>query len=209
MSSFWSYFWGTFYKPRVTFARLLADPHQVSLGFKSVLLTGILYTLTTLGYVSARASPLMPPVIGIPAQSYYFWELFFEIPVFILGWLLAAGLAHIFGKVFKASSTFPNQLAVLGFALNIPWYITWSVDTFIALLYLLHVLTPQEWALMVNQAGMWQTFTYSYPLVALIWLFILVAIALQSTQRLRRWQSAINSVAIVTVLQVVMTIFIR
>ena len=72
MNSFWSYFLGAFYKPRSTFSRLLSDPRQLSLGFKSVALMGILYTLTTLGYVVAGASPLMPPVIGIPAKSYYF-----------------------------------------------------------------------------------------------------------------------------------------
>jgi hypothetical protein len=209
MNSFWSYFLGMFYKPRNTFSRLLSDPHQLSLGFTSVLLMGILYTLTTLGYVIAGASPLMPPVIGIPTKSYYLWELFFQIPTFLLGWLLAAGLAQTLNKLFKGSGTFRAHLAALGFALNIPWYITWLVDTVIALLYLSHVLTQDKWAAMIAQAGTWQTFNYSYPLVALIWLFFLVALALRAVQKLRWWQVVINSVSVVIILQVVMTVFIR
>jgi hypothetical protein len=209
MNSFWSYFLGFFYKPRSTFTRLLSDPRQLSLGLKSVLLMSILYTLTTLGYVVAGASPLMPPVIGIPAKSYYLWELFFQIPVFFLGWLLASGLAQALNKLFKGNGTFQEHLAVLGFALNTPWYITWLVDTIIALLYLLHVITQEKWAAIIAHAGTWQAFNYSYPLVALIWLFFLVALALRAVQKLKWWQIVINSAISVIVLQVVMTIFVR
>ncbi len=209
MNSFWSYFLGMFYKPRSTCTRLLSDPRQLSLGFRSVLLMGILYALTTLGYVIAGASPLMPSMIGIPARSYYLWELLFLVPVFFLGWLLASGLAQALNKLFKGSGTFQAHLAVLGFALNIPWYITWLVDTVIALLYLLHMLTQEKWAAMIARAGMWRAFNYSYPLVALIWLFFLVALALRAVQRLKWWQIAANSAISVIALQVIMTIFIR
>jgi hypothetical protein len=176
---------------------------------KSVLLMGILYTLTTIGYAVVGAIPLMPPVIGIPAQNYYVCEVFFQIPVFVLGWLLASGLALFINKLFKGGSTFKVHLAVLGFALNIPWYITWLVDTAIALMYLLHILTKQEWAALIARGGIWQVFTYSYPLVALIWLFILVTVALKVVEKLRWWQILINSVITVLSLQALMTIFIR
>ncbi len=209
MNSFWSYFFGTFHSPHSTFTRLLSDPRQLSHGMKSVLLMGILYTLTTLGYAVVGATPLMPPVIGIPAQDYYFRELFFQIPVYILGWLLASALALLLGKLFRGNGTLKTHLAVLGFALNIPWYITWLADTVIAILYLLHILTPQEWADMIARGGIWQAFTYVYPLVSLIWLFFLAAVALKVVEKIRWWQVIINSVVTVLSLQALMTIFIR
>jgi hypothetical protein len=176
---------------------------------KSVLLMGILYTLTTIGYVVVGAIPLMQPVIGIPAQNYYICEVFFQIPIFVLGWLLASGLALFISKLFKGSSTFKAHLAILGFALNIPWYITWLVDTVIALLYLFHILTQKEWAAMIGRGGIWQAFTYIYPLIALIWLFILIAKALKVVEKLQWWQILINSVITVLSLQSLMIIFIR
>lgn len=209
MNSFWSYFFGTFHSPRSTFTRLLSDPRQLSHGMKSVLLLGILYTLTTIGYSVVGAIPLMPPIIGIPTRDYYFWEMFFQIPVFVLGWLLASGLALLFSRFFKGSVTLKTHLAVLGFALNIPWYITWLADTVIVIFYLLHILTPQEWADMIAHGGIWQAFTYSYPLVSLIWLFFLVVVALKIVEKLRWWQVIINSVITVIFLQAIMTIFIR
>jgi len=176
---------------------------------KSVLLMGILYTLTTIVYAVVRATPIMPPVIGIPAEKYYDYEIFFIIPIFILGWLFTSGLAWILSKLFKGSGTFKAHLAVLGFALNIPWYITWLVDTIIALLYLFHILSQKEWAVMIEQGGIWQAFTYIYPLVALIWLFVLVAIALKVVEKLRWWKIITNSFIDVLCLQVLMTIIIR
>ncbi len=209
MNSFWSYFFGTIYSPRRTFTRLLSDPRQFSHGMKSVLLMGILYTITTIGYAVVGAIPLMPPIIGIPAPDYYFWEIFFQIPVFVLDWLLASGLALLFSKLFRGGGTLKTHLAVLGFALNIPWYITWLADTVIVILYLLHILTPQEWADMIARGGIWQAFTYSYPLISMIWLFFLVAIALKVVEKLQWRKVIINSAVTVLVLQVLMTVFIR
>jgi len=170
---------------------------------------GILYTVTTAGYAIAGAIPLMPPLIGIPARDYYFWELFFQIPLFVVGWFLASGLALLFSRLFRGSGTLREHLSVLGFALNIPWYITWFVDTIIVVLYLLHILTPQEWADLVARGGTWQIFTYCYPFVALVWLFFLVAVALRIVEKLRWWQVIINCAVTVVYLQTLMTIFIR
>ena len=209
MDSFLSYFVGTIVSPRNAFTRLLSDTKQLTIGMKSVLLMGILYTLTTIVYAVVRATPIMPPVIGIPAEKYYDYEIFFIIPIFILGWLFTSGLAWILSKLFKGSGTFKAHLAVLGFALNIPWYITWLVDTIIALLYLFHILSQKEWAVMIEQGGIWQAFTYIYPLVALIWLFVLVAIALKVVEKLRWWKIITNSFIDVLCLQVLMTIIIR
>jgi hypothetical protein len=62
---------------------------------------GILYTETTIGYAVAGVAPLMPPVIGIPAENYYKYEVFFQIPVFVLGRLAASGLALLAGRLFR------------------------------------------------------------------------------------------------------------
>lgn len=209
MTSFWTYFIGTCIKPRSTFTRLLSEPRRMALALGSALLMGVLYTLTTVGNAAAGAQPLMPPLVAIPSESYYFWETFFMIPVYVVGWMLAAGIAQALGKLFGGSGNFGETLSVFGFALNIPWYITWMADSIIALLYLSGSMTQAEWKGLIEEPGLWQIATYSYPLLSLVWLFALVAIAVSVVHRLRRWQTLLITTVTVIVLQIVMLIFIR
>lgn len=95
MGRFWTYLGGTVIRPRSTFARLLTDPQRLAHGVRVVLFIGILYTLTVAGLAIARAEISAPAWIAIPAEEYYFWEIFFAMPVVILGWILAAGLVQL------------------------------------------------------------------------------------------------------------------
>ena len=209
MTSFWTYFIGTCIKPRMTFILLLSEPRRMALAFGSVLLMGVLYTLTAAGNAAAGAQPLMPPLVAIPSESYYSWEILFMIPVYIAGWILAAGIAQALGKLFGGSGDFEETLSVFGFALNIPWYITWMADSVVALLYLSGSMTQAEWKTLVEKPGLWQIVTYSYPLLSLVWLFVLVATAISVVHGLRRWQTLLTTTVTVIALQIVMLIFIR
>jgi hypothetical protein len=51
----------------------------------------VLYTLTVTGFAATHADISSPAWIAIPRESYYFWEIFFAIPVYLAAWILAAG----------------------------------------------------------------------------------------------------------------------
>ena len=119
---------------------MLADPHHLRYGTQAVFLIAIFYTFTVIGLTVNHASVATPPVIAIPVQDYYFWQSFFTLPVFVFAWILAAGLAHLLSKFFMGSGTFEGTVAVLGFALWLLGFVTWSVETVITVLTLVGVM---------------------------------------------------------------------
>ena len=209
MGQFWSYLGGTVTKPHSTFDRLLTDPKQLTHGFRAVVLIGVLYTLTVIGLAIAGADITAPAWIAIPAEDYYFWEIFFAAPVYILGWILAAGLAQLMSKVFKGSGTFEGTFAVLGFALTIPSFVTWIPETIGTVLFLLGVMSQKEWLEITARPGFWQVFVAAYQLVALAWYLILFPVAIAAAQGLRWWQAAIVGILTVAIVGLVILIFIR
>lgn len=209
MHSLCSYLSGTVLRPRRTFERLLSDPHRLRLGLAVVLLMGALYTLTTLANVLAGAQPLMPPVLAIPAAQYYAWELTFELPVYVVGWLLAAGVAHLLARLFGGRGGFSDLLAVLGLAMNVPWLITWLADSVLAVAYLSHLLTQAQWAAAIARPGLWQVVNYGYALIPLLWFVGLFAVAVSAVHKLHAWQIAIMTVPAVMAQQVLMAVVIR
>ncbi|MGD2142952.1 MAG: hypothetical protein PVF54_00590 [Anaerolineae bacterium] len=92
MGRFWAYLGGTVIEPRGTFRRLLDDPKRLTYGVDAMGFIGVFYTLTVVGLAIVKAEIVTPPWVAIPAESYYFWEIFFAAPVFLGGWILAAGL---------------------------------------------------------------------------------------------------------------------
>ncbi|MFQ6084550.1 MAG: YIP1 family protein [Candidatus Aminicenantia bacterium] len=209
MPSFWSYMGGTVIKPHSTFSRLLIDPRQLIHGAKALLLIGVLYTLTVIGLAIVRAEIVFPAWIAIPAEDYYFWEIFFALPVYLLGWILAAGLVQLLSKVFKGSGTFEGNLAVLGFAITIPAFVTWIPETIGTILFLLGVMTQKEWMELASRPGFWYFFAVVYQVVALAWYIVLFWIAVAVTQKLHWWQAAIVGTLTIAIIGFVMIIFIR
>ncbi|AIF69695.1 hypothetical protein PAP_06490 [Palaeococcus pacificus DY20341] len=209
MSGFWGYLYGAAFKPRSTFDRLLKDPRRLVHGFKAVLLISALYTLTVVGLAITHAVPVVPPWVAIPAEDYYFWEIFFTLPVFVMAWILAAGLVQLCGRVFNGEGTFEDTLAVLGFVLTVPMFVTWIPETVMTLLFLAGAITQRELLEMTSKPGALRVFASTYQLVALVWYLILTTVAVGVVQKLRLRQAAV--VAVLTVLTVgfIMLIFIR
>lgn len=209
MSKFSRYLAGTIIKPGRTFHRLLDEPDRLSLGVKAILLIGVLYTLTVMGLAAAEAQISACPWIAIPGDKYYFWEIFFAMPVTILDWILAAGTVQLLSKFFKGSGTFEDTLAVLGFAITIPFFVTWIPETLATFLMLTGTVTQQELFEITTQPGLWSIFSIGYQLAAAGWIFILVPVAVSAVQKLRWWQAAIVGIPTAVIFMFVMLIFIR
>jgi len=209
MGQFWSYLGGAVINPRRTFNLLLTDPKLLTYGISAVLLIGVLYTLTIIGLAVVGADISAPAWIAIPAEDYYFWEIFFAMPVYFLAWILATGLAHLMSKAFKGRGTFEGTLAVLGFALTIPSFVTWIPETIGTILFLLGVMSQAEWREIIARPGFGQVFAVAYQFIAVAWYLILFPIAIAATQKLRWWQAAIVGTLTVAIVGLVILIFIR
>jgi hypothetical protein len=129
--------------------------------------------------------------------------------VFVLAWILAAGLAHLLSKFFGGSGTFEGTAAVLGFALSLPGFVTWSVETMITVLTLVGVMHQGAWTELTAQQGFWQVFAYVYQLVALGWYLVLFPIAVGVAQKLSWWQALIVGLLTFSVVGSIVFLFIR
>jgi hypothetical protein len=185
------------------------DDRSFRYGFFSVLLIGVLFSATTIAYVYCRVTPLMPPLLPIPPFDYYRVQLFYEIPAFVIGWLLAASVSQIVGLALGAKGGFKQQCSLLGFALNVPWIITWIVDSVIAVLYLTNALSQATWTQLIEESLFWRVFNLLYGFSPIVWVFALLFIESRFVRGLSRFRSTVSTVITVVVVQLFMMALIR
>lgn len=198
--SFWYYFFGTVFFPHRAFRTLAQEPCPLAKGFKSILLAGTLYTLTVVGFAVSGAVPMIPTWIEIPAHNFYFWEIFFALPTFLLAWILSAGVAHVLGHNGKAAAkpSFARSLAAQGFAIALPLLAAWIPATTAAVLMLLG-LSQVELVDILSAPGFWQGFALFWLIAAIVWVFLLfvtVASAVHESRFPKALLSSLVSVAV-------------
>ena len=206
---FLNYLLGTIIKPNDTFNRLVSDAKKLNQSFRAILLISVLYTLTVIGLAIIGADISTPAWMSIPADEYYFWEIFFAMPVVILGWIMAAGVAQLLSKWFGGSGTFEGTLAVLGLAVTIPMFVTWIPETIGTILIFSGVMTHTDWLEMTSNSGFWQVFGLAYQMVAIVWYASLFPVAIAQSQRLCRWRAIIVGLVTLAIFGLAMFTFIR
>jgi hypothetical protein len=210
MKSFWYYFFGTVLFPHRAFRRLSDEPAPLLKGFKAILLIGLLYTLTVVGFAVTGAVPMVPIWLSVPAHNYYFWEIFFALPVVLLGWILAAGVVQLLGQIGKAkgAGSFEKSLAALGFAATLPCFVIWIPETWAVILMLLG-MSQEELVEILSTPGFWQTFAVFYQIVAVLWMFVLFSLAVHAVQKLRLLRTLWISLVAVAIFMLMMITIIR
>jgi hypothetical protein len=209
MGKFWSYLGGTVIRPRRTFNQLLNNSNHLLYGFGAILLIGVLYTLTLIGLAVTNTKIFTPAWIAIPPEKYYFYEIFFAIPVLLLTWILAAGLVQLISKSFKGRGNFEGSLAVLGFALTIPMFVTWIPETIGTILFLCGTINQHDWLELTSKPGFWQVFSTGYQFLSIIWYLILFPIATAIAQKVRWWQAIVVGIMTMAISGFTLFIFIR
>jgi hypothetical protein len=208
MKSFWRCLGGTIVSPGRTFQALQADPKKISKGFRAVLLIGVLYTGTVAMLAAGGALITAPAVIAISAQNYYFFEIFFALPVSLAGWILAAGFARLLGIWGRGGGSFEGTLAALGFAVTVPMLVTWIPETIFAVLLLLG-MTQEEFMELMARPGFLQIFGWAYQVVAVLWMAVLVVLAVGISQKLKPFRAVLIGFLTLVLFMAVMLIFIR
>jgi hypothetical protein len=197
------------FRPRAAYNALATERRALAFGLLSTLLIGLLFSLNSVVYALSRASPLIPPLLPIPARDYYRVQLLYEIPTFITGWVLATLVSYAIGAVFGAKQTLRQHCALLGFSLNLPWLLTWSVDFLIGLLYLTGGLAQNHWAQLIAGNAYWRLFNATYGFGPVVWVFVLLYIESRAVRELGRFASFMAAAVTVVVLQLFMAALIR
>lgn len=207
--SFWYYFFGTVFFPHLAFRKLTEQPRPLAKGLKSVLLTGLLYTLTVAGFAVSGAVPMIPSWIPIPSQNFYFWEIFFVLPT-LFAWILSAVASHLLGHSHRADARpgFAKNLAVAAFAITVPLFIIWVPVTAAAVLMLLG-MSQVELVDTLSTPGFWQSFALFCPILAVFWMLLLFATAASAVQKARSLKALLSSLATMAIIVAVVAAVVR
>jgi len=91
---------GTIVSPRKTFGQILSL-QSLKYSWGTVLLYCLLYYITIIFLITNNLRPTMLPLLPISEESYYLWQLFFGLPVGLLGWLVMGSMVWGGLSVFR------------------------------------------------------------------------------------------------------------
>lgn len=202
------YLGGTVIRPGRTFAALQDDPRRVAKGLAAMLFVGGLYTITVAMLAAGGAVITAPAVLVLSPENYYFFEMFFACPVFLLGWIMAAGFARLVSGAKPDRGSFEGLLAALGFALSVPCFVTWVTETVFAVLLLLG-MSQKEFMDLTAQPGFWQIFGIAYQLVAVLWMLVLAVVAVRVSQKTGGLRAVLIGFLTTVLFMAMMLVFIR
>ncbi len=135
MSPSFRYFFGTIFVPGRAFRRLMDDARPFGRGFRAVVLTGTLCSLTAAALAVAGAVPMAPIFLPLRTENYYFWQMLFTLPLLLTVWIATSMAVHILGGGRKRGRPLKKTLALFGFAQSAPILLVWIVQTVIAVFY--------------------------------------------------------------------------
>ncbi len=189
MKRFFGFFFGTVFRPNHAFAALQSDPKRFSKGFRAILTSGFLFTLTAGLLAVGGAQVVAPPILPLGVENYYVYQVFFALPVFLAGWILAGSFARVFGRWKKRTASYPGTLAALGFAFGVPALAAWVPQAVFAALTLLG-LGQDEFMDLTARPGLQRTIAFAVQGLVAVWTIFLSAAAVRAGLRLR-WAKAI------------------
>ena len=149
--------------PKPTITRLASDPSAAFVGFKHVLLLAVLYELVIVLWAFGGATPTIPAFLKIPDDQYYYYQLIFEIPMILIVWLLAGGIAYVLSKALGGNGSYDTILGGFGITALISFYFVLIPD------FVQGLLWTTGWVPFAE----YQEATSRGPLVVLVWGYML------------------------------------
>jgi hypothetical protein len=189
MKRFIGYFFGTVFRPNRAFAALQSDPKRFSKGLRAILTPGILFMITAGMLAVGGALVAAPPILPLAGENYYVFQVFFALPVFLAGWLLAASFARVFGRWRKGEASYGGAVAALGFAFGVPALAAWVPQAVFAALTLLG-MGQDEFMDLTAGPGPQRTIAFGLQGLVALWTVVLSAAAVRSGLKLP-WPKAI------------------
>ena len=185
---FWSYCRGIVIHPQQTIRRVIIEEQKVAYGLAAVLLLSILYSIAVLiSWAKGGAPSGYEPFLRIPAESYYFWQTFFTVPVGLIGWIFFAGSAQLLSKILGGQGSFEENLAVLGFPYVLMLPFSWLPE-------FIGIFLPHPWGTSIYSGAV----TAIRVGISVIWFAAVSIVAIKQAQRLSTSRASL--VAIVSLI---------
>jgi len=159
------------FAPRRAFQRLGGERRRFAKGFRVTLLVGILYSLSVIGLAASGAMLPAPVFLPLDPHNYYFYEIFFTLPAFVLAWLISSGAGTLVSLVMGGRGPFKMAAATWAFAFAAPAFMMWlphaAFSGFLAL-----GMSQKEFMSYTAEPGPWQTGFWIYQGLAVLLLVV-------------------------------------
>lgn len=130
MKTFFSYILWTILHPVKLTDELKSRNIGYLYGLAMLLFIGILYTITVIILYLNGFSAVMEPWIPISAEDYYFYEIFFSLPIFFFAAILFCGTIQLFSLFMGGKGSYEDGFAILSFMLTVPMLVfMWIPET--------------------------------------------------------------------------------
>lgn len=114
---------------------LIADKSMIRYSSLVLLFVGVLYTLTVAIAAIKGIQPIIEPFIPISKSNYYFYEIFFTIPLFFVMVVTFAGIVRFLAEFWGGKGTFEKIFSIYSIYVVLPLLLTmWIPETILILL---------------------------------------------------------------------------
>jgi hypothetical protein len=198
------YFAAPVLRPRAALQALLADRHQVAYALLIYLFLGAIYTLTVQMAYARGFGAQVTPFLAIPAQRYYFWQRFYQIPLFLVAFIVFAGSARLMASAFRGQGSFENAFALCAAAMTLPMLLTmWVPETILFYATAPGYTPPGAWGLA------WQLFHALRQIAGILWPLVLIGRGLARAERIGGAAAALVTAVAFLPTGALMVVFIR
>ena len=184
MSSSFRYVLGTLFAPARAFRRLGEDARPFGRGLRTLLLTSVLWAVTSLALAATGAVPMAPVFLPLRTENYYVWQALFALPLFLGVWTATSLVVRLLGRGGKRGGTLKRTLGTFGFAQAAPLLLVWAVQTAVAVFYGLG-MAQQEMVDILSTPSTTQTAFIAVFGFAAAWSLVLACLAAGISQKVR------------------------
>ncbi|MHC4180912.1 MAG: hypothetical protein ACYSWU_25730 [Planctomycetota bacterium] len=179
--------------PRIAIAQLASDPAAAFVGFRHVLFLALLWEFALVLWILGGATVTMPAFLKIPDEQYYFYQLIFFVPMFLVTWLLAGGVAYVLAKAFGGTGSYDTILGGFGMTAAVSGYFVLIPDYVQGLLWTTGWVPFTEYQELTGQ-GFLAVLVWSYIIAYSIAYLLLYSTTIHYSQNLSKSKSVIVAI---------------
>ena len=209
-TSFAGYLVGTLLRPLKTFELLMTDSRRLKFGLAAISINALVYTLVYVFLTIGGGAPSsFAPWLAVPKDVYYFYNRFWLAPSMFCCWILAAGVAHLLGKLFSGQGSFEDTLSALGFGILIATSFATLHDLTDSFLGAVGLLDLRWYEVALNSPTIWRTILFTLYGIALVMLALLSVKAVSASQKIKGGPALFVGLVAAIVYQVMFMVFNR
>lgn len=174
--------------PRAFAGRLATDPRAAFIGFRNTLGIAVLYEVAILLWAFGAEGVTLPPFLRIPEEDYYFYELIFLIPLFLITWLLASAIGYVASKALGGTGSFDSILGGFGVTMAVSAYFTLLPDYLQGILWTTGLVSFQEYQELTGSGGL-LLIVWAYMLAYVLAHLVLYSVTIHHTQGIGGFRS--------------------